>query len=167
MVFRPLHPPLVAISDSQIEGIVLMRGGIIMFTLNTSISTPTPDAVYLFLLPGFPTASVASWVETLRQQGQRVQVVGLTPAPVSGAHGLRLQPDVALGDLSAPGAGALLIIPNCDQTLPLMIEPRLHRFIQGVLDNQGSVVVAPAVSAALARVGYPRRNPDHYQVLKA
>lgn len=136
-----------------------------MFTLNTA--HPSPQAVYLFLLPGFPTTTVANWVETWREEGRRVQMVGLTSAPVAGTHGLRLQPDVALGDLSAPDTDALLVIPNCDTTWPLMIEPRLHQLIQGVLDSHGAVVVAPTVSAALARVGYPRRNPDHYQVLKA
>lgn len=92
------------------------------------------DQKYIFVLWGdkFEEMSAVTFITQLRQHGLRVKVVGLSPKPICGCHGLALVPDLTL-DEALPLANRVicLIIPQSISGLnSLTHEPRLGQLFK-------------------------------------
>jgi len=103
---------------------------------------------YVFVLWGdkFEEAPAAIFVTELRQAGLRVKVVGLTPRPIAGSHGLILGADLTLDQALPQAARArCVVIPLAGPDLQrLKNDPRLHQFFDLAHQNQARFVVGPS-----------------------
>ncbi|NJN98486.1 MAG: DJ-1/PfpI family protein [Anaerolineales bacterium] len=71
------------------------------------------DYVFVLWADQFEEAPATIFVTELREAGLRVKVVGATPAPISGLHGLALVPDLTLDQaLTLLAQVICLIIPQ-------------------------------------------------------
>jgi putative intracellular protease/amidase len=118
---------------------------------------PVPSkAVYLLVVPGFADWEPAHAIAELRRHGgYRVEVVGLTDAPVESMGGMRVQPSQSLDEVD-PADVAVLILPGGDrwETEPLEsgLVALLHR-----LDGAGVPLAAICgATVAVAQAGLLR-----------
>lgn len=100
---------------------------------------------YVFVLWGdrFEEAAAAIFVTELRKAGLLVKLVGLNSRQLSGANGLKLLPDLTLGQALVRARQAICIIIPC--TLAnfklLKHDPRLAEFITQTQVNQARFVI--------------------------
>jgi putative intracellular protease/amidase len=113
-------------------------------------------AVYLLVVPGFADWEPAHALAELRRHGgYRVEVVGLTSAPVESMGGLRVLPNRTLAEVD-PSDVAAFILPGGDRWERAPMEPELVALLQG-LDGAGVPVAAIcAATVAIARIGLLR-----------
>lgn len=103
---------------------------------------------YIFVLwaEQFEEVVAAIFVTELRRAGLRVKVVGLSPRPICGCHGLALVPDLSLDQALALATQVVcLIIPQGAGGLnPLNYEPRLGKLFEQAGQNGASIVTGSA-----------------------
>ncbi len=101
------------------------------------------DYVFVLWADQFEEAPAAIFVTALREAGLRVKVVGATPAPIFGSHGLALSPDLTLDQaLTLLAQVICLIIPQTGQGLfALKNDPRLSQFFDLLCKNQARIVL--------------------------
>lgn len=116
------------------------------------VSVPQ-KAVYLLAIPGFADWEPAHALAELRRHGQyRVEVVGLSRAPVQSMGGLTVQPSVALQDLDLADI-AVFILPGGDRWEREPVEPEITKALVA-LDAAGVPIAAIcAGTTAIARTG--------------
>ncbi|MCO5188111.1 MAG: hypothetical protein M9918_07950 [Anaerolineae bacterium] len=108
----------------------------------------------VLLLSGFDEPFVVTALELLISSGLRVQLIGLKRGIVSGRLGLHVQVNHAIDGLNGFSAVTTLLLPPCKQSHgQLMTDPRLHRFIAGVLERKGRLLLAPDAARVLQQVG--------------
>lgn len=113
------------------------------------------DYVFVLWADQFEEAPAAIFVTKLREAGLRVKVVGATPAPIFGSHGLALTPDLTLDQAFTLLAQVIcLIIPQTGQGLfALKNDPRLSQLFESVCKNQVKVVLGTLKGIDLAELG--------------
>ena len=94
------------------------------------------DYVLVLWAERFDEAAATIFVTVLREAGLRVKVVGLTPPPVSGAHGLALVPDLSL-DQALPLAALACGKPNLvTEILISFIHPNFNSILVRLKDRK-------------------------------
>jgi putative intracellular protease/amidase len=113
-------------------------------------------AVYLLVVPGFADWEPAHALAELRRHGgYRVEVVGLTTAPVESMGGLRVHPSRSIADVNL-GDVAVFILPGGDRWESSELEPELATLL-GELDTAGVPLAAICgATVAIARAGLLR-----------
>ena len=112
------------------------------------------DYVLVLWAERFDEAAATIFVTVLREAGLRVKVVGLTPPPVSGAHGLALVPDLSL-DQALPLAEKTrgVIFPSNPAGLKrLQSDPRVGDLLQRTTAHRAKFVLGQASPAELAEL---------------
>ncbi len=108
----------------------------------------------VLLLSGFDEPFVVTALELLISSGLRVQLIGLKRGIVSGRLGLHVQVNHAIDGLNGFSAATTLLLPPCKQSYgQLMTDPRLHRFVAGVLTQKGRLLLASDAARVLQQVG--------------
>lgn len=108
------------------------------------------NAVYVLVVPGFADWESAHALAELRRHGHyRVEVVGLTSAPVESMGGLAVQPTRTVAEVK-PADVAVFILPGGDRWERQPLEPELRQFLR-LLDEHG--VPIAAICAATTAVG--------------
>jgi 4-methyl-5(b-hydroxyethyl)-thiazole monophosphate biosynthesis len=69
------------------------------------------NSILIPLAPGFEEIEAVTIIDVLRRAGLDVQVVGLTPGPVLGAHGITVDTDGSIDDVDAAEL-AMLVLPG-------------------------------------------------------
>ncbi|MGH7703006.1 MAG: DJ-1/PfpI family protein [Gemmatimonadales bacterium] len=113
-------------------------------------------AAYLLVVRGFADWEPAHALAELRRHGGfRVEVVGLTRAPVESMGGLLIQPTRSLEEVQAADV-AIFILPGGDRWETVPPEPELLTLL-GRLDLAGVPIAAIcAATVAIARAGLLR-----------
>lgn len=116
----------------------------------------TLKAAYLFVFEGFadwePSFAIA---ELRRSGGRRIEVVGLTRAPVDSMGGLRVTPTLALDEVRTEDV-AVFILPGGERWEQEPMDPKLEALLKE-LDGAGVPIAAIcAASAAVASIGLLR-----------
>jgi putative intracellular protease/amidase len=113
-------------------------------------------AVYLLVVPGFADWEPAHALAELRRHGgYRVEVVGLTTAPVESMGGLRVHPSRSIADVNLADV-AVFILPGGDRWESSELEPELATLL-GELDTAGVPLAAICgATVAIARAGLLR-----------
>jgi putative intracellular protease/amidase len=113
-------------------------------------------AIYLLAVDGFADWEPAHAVAELRREGHyRVEVVGLTPAPVQSMGGLRVLPSTIVSEVD-PADVAALILPGGDRWESSPVEPEIEQLLTR-LDAQGVPIAAICgATVAIARLGLLR-----------
>jgi len=121
------------------------------------MAVPAPSkAVYLLVIPGYADWEPAHAIAELRRHGgYRVEVVGLTDAPVESMGGMRVQPSRSL-DTVDPADVAVFILPGGDRWEDSPLEPELAALLNR-LDAAGVPLAAICgATVAVARAGLLR-----------
>jgi putative intracellular protease/amidase len=113
-------------------------------------------AVYLLVVPGFADWEPAHAIAELRRHGgYRVEVVGMTDAPVESMGGMRVQPSRPLDQVD-PADVAVFILPGGDRWEGSPPEPELAALLNR-LDAAGVPLAAICgATVAVARAGLLR-----------
>ena len=113
-------------------------------------------AVYVLVVPGFADWEPAHALAELRRNGgYRVEVVGLTLAPVESMGGLTVQPDRALADVDLTDVAAF-ILPGGDRWETSPMEPELAAFLHRLEAAQIPLAAICAATVAITRAGLLR-----------
>jgi len=113
-------------------------------------------AVYVLVVPGFADWEPAHALAELRRHGgYRVEVVGLTMAPVESMGGLTVQPKRALADVDLTDVAAF-ILPGGDRWESSPMEPELVAFLQRLEAAQIPLAAICAATVAITRAGLLR-----------
>lgn len=67
--------------------------------------------IYVFLAEGFEEIEALTPVDVLRRADAAIKTVGVTEAPICGAHGICIQPDITMADFTLQDA-EMLILPG-------------------------------------------------------
>ena len=113
-------------------------------------------AVYVLVVPGFADWEPAHALAELRRHGgYRVEVVGLTTAPVESMGGLTVHPSRSIADVD-PADVAVFILPGGDRWERSALEPELASLLRK-LDSAGIPLAAICgATVAVARAGLLR-----------
>jgi len=113
-------------------------------------------AVYVLLVPGFADWEPAHALAELRRHGgYRVEVVGLTMAPVESMGGLTVQPKRALADVDLTDVAAF-ILPGGDRWESSAMEPELAAFLHRLEAAQIPLAAICGATVAITRAGLLR-----------
>jgi putative intracellular protease/amidase len=113
-------------------------------------------AVYVLIVPGFADWEPAHALAELRRHGgYRVEVVGLSLAPVESMGGLRVQPSLTLSDVD-PADVAVFILPGGDRWESLPVEPVLAELLRQLDGLAVPIAAICAATVAIARTGLLR-----------
>jgi putative intracellular protease/amidase len=122
-------------------------------------------AVYVLVVPGFADWEPAHALAELRRHGgYRVEVVGLTMAPVESMGGLMVQPKRALADVDLTDVAAF-ILPGGDRWESSPMEPELAEFLQRLETAHIPLAAICAATVAITRAGllHGRRHTSNGQ----
>ena len=113
-------------------------------------------AVYLLVVPGFADWEPAHALAELRRHGgYRVEVVGLTRAPVESMGGLMVQPNRVLADVD-PADVAVFILPGGDRWESSPLEPELVALLSRLDAARIPLAAICAATVAVTRAGLLR-----------
>ncbi|MBK7920694.1 MAG: DJ-1/PfpI family protein [Chloroflexi bacterium] len=125
------------------------------------------NKVLILLAPGFEEAEVIPCMTQLRKASLPVSLVGLTSGQVTGWHGLSICPDVALDEVGDYGALKLVVIPGGRQCATmLLIDPRVHRLLNTVIEQEGRVGVMRTAVPITTQSGLLPTSMDVHFVLQ-
>jgi hypothetical protein len=113
----------------------------------------------------FEEAATAIFVTELRKTGLQVKLVGLNSRQLSGANGLKLLPDLTLGQALSRAAQAICVIIPCALTdfKLLKHDPRLGEFITQAQVNQARFIIKQSNEIEAADLDFlPRENVSTY-----
>ena len=111
------------------------------------------NAVYLLAIPGFADWEPAHALAELRRHGHyRVEVAGLSRAPVESMGGMMVQPGIALADLDLDDI-AVFILPGGDRWEREPVEPEIIQMLFALDAAQIPIAAICAGTTAIARTG--------------
>ncbi|HZM26502.1 MAG TPA: DJ-1/PfpI family protein [Gemmatimonadales bacterium] len=122
-------------------------------------------AAYVLVVPGFADWEPAHALAELRRHGgYRVEVVGLTMAPVESMGGLTVQPKRTLADVDLTDVAAF-ILPGGDRWESSPMEPELAEFLHRLEAAHIPLAAICAATVAITRAGllHGRRHTSNGQ----
>ncbi len=103
---------------------------------------------------GFDESQVVGCVSVLRELGIACQLTSLAAGPVTGAHGLTVQPDTSLEAALTGVTADLIVVPGGAACVgALSLDPRVRQLVEALTLNQG--LLAVTALAGSAKVGHP------------
>ncbi len=106
------------------------------------------------MAPGFEEGSAIYCLDRLREAGILVSLVGLSAGLISGAHGVTVRPDRTLGQVAAVPPPHILLVPDGKKSVSaLLADPRVHRLLAAVVENDGRIAAMPAAAAMIGSGG--------------
>jgi|SRR5687767_771926 len=113
-------------------------------------------AIYLLVVEGFADWEPAHAVAELRRQGQyRVEVVGLTSAPVRSMGGICVLPSTIVTKVD-PEDVAAFILPGGDRWENLPVEPEIEELLSRLDAQRVPIAAICAATVAISRLGLLR-----------
>ena len=110
-------------------------------------------AAYLLVVPGFADWEPAHAVAELRRHGHyRVEVVGLTSAPVESMGGVRVQPNQLLADV-VPDDVAVFILPGGDRWEAKPMEREIVELLERLTAQAVPIAAICGATVAITRAG--------------
>jgi 4-methyl-5(b-hydroxyethyl)-thiazole monophosphate biosynthesis len=115
-----------------------------------------PGIVLVPLAPGFEEIEAVVIIDVLRRAGVEVRVAGLEPGPVTGAHGIRLATDCALGEVDAAGLAMLVLPGGMPGATNLQRDERVLALVRALESSGRTVAAICAAPLVLAAAGVLR-----------
>jgi len=116
-------------------------------------------AVLVPLAGGFEEIEAVTVIDVLRRAGLEVLVAGLEPGPVTGSHGITLQPDVALDAVDPARVGALVLPGGQPGTDRLERDERVLALVRSVHAAGRPTAAICAAPLVLATAGVLEGRP--------
>lgn len=119
--------------------------------------------ILLFLAHGYEELAAVVCLKQMREAGLPVSLVGLSSVFVKGSHGLLIQPDHSLAEICQMGGALGVIIPGGYQcAASLAIDPRVHQFLEEVLDGNGFVALMATAVASFNQANFSSTAEGRY-----
>ena len=121
----------------------------------------------ILLATGFDATSTVYTLDQLRAANFHVQLISLQKGLIQSKHGLWIKPDASLetADLTCPPD--LVVMPDGEGCAILLLrDPRVHRLLEWVVDNQGAVAALPASESGLYRTSAMHNIPQQQFINK-
>jgi hypothetical protein len=123
---------------------------------------------YVFVLwaDEFEEHAATTFITELREAGLRVKMVGLTPQPIRGAHGVVLAPDLTLDQALSLAAKAIcLVMPYASPGIKrLKNDPRLVELFRQARVNQAWFVLGQLPETDIAASGLLPRSSEQIMI---
>lgn len=111
------------------------------------------------LAEGFEEIEAVSIVDVLRRAGLDVTTAGLEPGPISGAHGIAVQPDEFLGNLDLERFTCVVLPGGMPGTRNLMADERLLDLVRHLHGAGRTVAAICAAPLVLKKAGILGESP--------
>ncbi len=121
--------------------------------------------IYLFLADGFEETEALTPLDLIRRAGGEIRTVGVPGIRVTGSHGITVEADMALSELTLDDSVEMLILPGgMPGTANLDSAPKVHEAIRFAAERGlpiGAICAAPSILGKLgllsghAAVCYP------------
>ena len=115
---------------------------------------------FILIAPDFDEKFVVACVSRFQEAGMAVEIIGLSAGANRGLHGIRLLPDRSLKQSKFPDIGQqerplLVIAGGRECETKLLLDPRIHAWIEWVLAKDGFIVLSEQARMLLNRMGWP------------
>lgn len=127
-------------------------------------TTDFKNRVLILVAPGFEETAVIHCMTQLRQASLPVSLVGLVSGRVTGWHGLSICPDLHLDQVDPYETLKLVVIPGGRQCATMLLtDPRVHRLLNTLIDQDGRVGVMDTAVSIVTQSGLlPASMGVHY-----
>jgi 4-methyl-5(b-hydroxyethyl)-thiazole monophosphate biosynthesis len=105
------------------------------------------------LAEGFEEIEAVAIVDVLRRAGLEVTTASLAEGPVTGSHGIVLQPDAALADVDAGSYDVVVLPGGMPGTIHLMEDERVLAAVRTLHARGGTTAAICAAPMVLAAAG--------------
>lgn len=105
-----------------------------------------PEKIGILLTTGFEEGTAVFCTDMLRNAGLPVSVIGTSNQLIRGKHGIKIEPDQAIGDIDPNQKFRLIIISGGRQYITSsMTDPRIYNLLQQTIQTNG--YIAPIARA--------------------
>ncbi len=105
---------------------------------------PNNGKVVVLVAAGFKEGEAIYCLDRLREAGISVSLVGVSAGLISGAHGVTVRPDCTLEQLTVTPPPRIALIPGGKKAAAaLLSDPRVHRLLTAVVQNNGVIAAMP------------------------
>ncbi|MCP5097783.1 MAG: DJ-1/PfpI family protein [Chloroflexi bacterium] len=112
------------------------------------------DAIAVLLSPGFEEGTAVYCLDRFREAGYPVSLVGMTNNPIRGVHGIAIQPDCTIDDISSDVSFRLVILSGGQQYISsMLVDPRVYNLFKETIDAQGHIATTTNTKQFLDDVG--------------
>lgn len=123
--------------------------------------------IFILLASGFEEETAVSCMSHFRDAGFPVSLVSLVSGPVRGLHGLNINPDQTLSDLSKEISAKMVIVPgNGQSTNALLMAPRFHQLLHNTINNNGYLATTKNAEQALKNAGITDKTPAPQYIIQ-
>lgn len=110
----------------------------------------TSRKIAILLTTDFEEGSTIYCLARLREAGIPASLVGVSAGLISGAHGIIVRPDCTLGQLSLTPPPQIIFIPDGKKSVStLLADPRVHRLLDTIANNNGTIAAMPIAASML------------------
>lgn len=105
--------------------------------------------IYVFLANGFEEVEALTPIDLLRRAGHEVQIVGVTGRSITGSHGIKVECDIAAGEIVMGGELEMIVLPGgMPGTLNLERSEIVQTAVDFCYDRKiliGAICAAPSI----------------------
>jgi hypothetical protein len=128
---------------------------------------PNNKHAFILLAAGFDATSIIYTLDQLRKAHFDVQLISLQSGLVPSSHGLWIKPDASLETADLTRLPHLVVLPDGEGcATALLRDPRVHRLLEQVVVEQGSVAALPASELWLHRLSAMGKIPGRQFINK-
>lgn len=109
--------------------------------------------IYVFFAPGFEEIEALATVDVLRRAGLETQTVGVTAKEITGAHGITVQTDRVIAQISEDDPEAVVLPGGMPGTLNLEKCPEVCNMTRRAYENGRIVAAICAAPSVLGHLG--------------
>ncbi|MBK8989588.1 MAG: DJ-1/PfpI family protein [Chloroflexi bacterium] len=121
----------------------------------------------ILVAPGFEEAAAVYCLTHLRKASLPVSLVGLASGQVTGWYGLSVRPDLTLDEVEDYGAPKLVVISGGRQCATMLLtDPRVHRLLNMLIEQEGRVGVMRTAVPVIAQSGLLSASTNVHYVMQ-
>jgi len=114
-----------------------------------------PEKIGVFLTQGFEEATAVYLTDQLRNAGLPVSVIGISGQPIRGQRGIKIEPDMTIGEIEPDQTFRLIIVSGGRQYITSsLIDPRVHKLLQQTIQKNGYIAPIARAKEFLADAGF-------------
>ncbi|MCA9921478.1 MAG: DJ-1/PfpI family protein [Anaerolineales bacterium] len=110
--------------------------------------------VAFLLTPGFEEGTAVFCLEQLRDAGLPVSLIGINDLPISGLHGIKIEPDCTINEITDEAPFHVIVLSGGNQTITsLLFDPRIDKLLKQTIQANGHIVPIARTKELLEDIG--------------
>jgi hypothetical protein len=111
-------------------------------------------AIAVLLSPGFEEGTAVYCLDRFREAGFSVSLVGMSNNPIRGMHGISVQPDCTIDEISPDTPFRLVILSGGQQYISsMLIDPRVYNLFKDTAQARGFIAPTKNTEQILNTIG--------------